>query len=88
MKKEQLQKIFIMLVVLVSLLQLIYNESIIKLGEYKMLVRNIEYFVIAVVAVVSVLYARLDNKKTAGNLIKLYLLLIVLFILFKIRGII
>lgn len=87
MKKDFLLKGFVIIATLFVVLQSLPTFLNIKESTLSILV-NIKYVVMAILILWALLYSRSESKKLFNWLLVMYVILIVLVILFKIRGII
>ncbi|RVU55721.1 hypothetical protein [Anaerosphaera multitolerans] len=88
MKKETLQKIFVALAVILIALQFIYRELQWKTGSFNEYIRYAEYVVMFLVMVVGLLFVAKEDKRLVKGLLAIYALLLVLFGIFKYRGLV
>lgn len=88
MKKEHLQKIFVVLAVILIALQFVYREIELKTGVYNEYIRIAEYVVIALVMIVGIFFVRAEDKRLVKGLLIIYAALILLFFLFKFKNLV
>ncbi len=88
MKKETFQKILIISVVAFVLLNLALSQFGIKSEELLGTLTSIKYVLLATVVITSLIYARMEDPKLFSTVIKLYGLLIILYAIFKYRGLV
>lgn len=88
MKKEFLNKVLLVLSVIFLILQIVYSQIKLRTGEYNNLIRYVEYVVIVLIMITSLLFVSKENKKASIKLLMIYLVLIVLFIIFLLKGLV
>lgn len=88
MKKEHLQKIFVVLAIILIALQFVYREIELKTGVYNEYIRIAEYVVIVLVMIVGIFFVRAEDKRLVKGLLIIYAALILLFFLFKFKNLV
>jgi len=88
LKKEHLQKIFVVLAIILIALQFVYREIELKTGVYNEYIRIAEYVVIVLVMIVGIFFVRAEDKRLVKGLLIIYAALILLFFLFKFKNLV
>ncbi len=88
MKKDTFQKILISTVVVFVLIDLALSQFGIKSAQLISVLTTIKYLFFASVVIISLIYAKMEDAKLFGTLLKLYGLLVILYVIFKYRGVI
>ena len=88
MKQNTFNKILISLSIVFLILQFVYSQIKLKTGVYNKNIRYMEYVVMGLIMITTLVYAKKENKEFFKRLLIVYLVLIILFILFLLRGVI
>ena len=87
MKKENLQKVLIAMVTIFVIFQFLTSKNKFS-KELALKFEIIKYALFAAIIVISLIYAKKESSSLFSTLIKVYLILIPLYGLFKFRGVI
>ncbi|MDO5040701.1 MAG: hypothetical protein Q4D95_01280 [Peptoniphilus sp.] len=87
MKKETFQKLLIISVAIFVVLNLALSQLELS-GQLLSTLTAVKYVLLATVVVTSLLYAKMEDPKLFAKVLKLYGLLVILYAIFKIRGLV